>query len=355
MRIVTDIPKSPRAARYSLERVRDLIGHLEMTRIALKDVGYDTDAIENLLTDARIKAERLRHVAEGRIESRRTIKHLPRPMDTKIPEYYLFLDECGTPHASVVDEKFPVFCLSGVIVSRQAYEAFDVTWKAWKTRHLSSPDALVHEPEVRTGSKWFWRPDPGERAALFEALDDVLSELDFRVIGCVVDLKTFKALHPDDRVDEYLPQSIHLMSIDFVLERFVHFLQHGGNDGKGLVVAESRGLKDDAIVHAEFIRLHLQGTQFISQSDFRRHLRPYIEFFRKKRNWSGLEIADLSARPLADVVLNPGSHPDRWEVFGSKLYDGGKGAPHTYGLKVYPLTEANDPFPHLPRKAKEDA
>lgn len=354
-RILKNVPANPRAARYEMERVRDLLSHLELAKVALQSVGHETAAIDSLIAEVRIHAERLAAAAGGRIESRRRVKRPARPGHMDIPEYYLFLDECGNHVPGYVDPKFPVFCLSGVIVSKRDYEAFDVVWKAWKTRYLGAPDRLTHEPDVRTRSGKFYRADPHAQEELLLALESVLRDLDFRIIAAVVDLEAFEALYPDSVVDEFLPQSSYLMCIDFVLERFVHFLQHEGQDGKGLVVAESRGLKEDAIVHAEFIRLHLQGTQFVSQSDFRRHLRPHIEFFRKRRNVSGLEVADLTARPLAEVVLSPDGDPVRWNVFRDKLYDGGNDEPHKYGLKVYPLTHANDPFPDLSGKAKGDA
>lgn len=350
-----EVPANPRAARYELERVRDLLSHLELTRVSLIDVGHGTGGIDGLIGEARVQVERLEAVAGGRIDSRRKTKRPVRPSNAPIPEYYLFLDECGTHVPGYIDAKFPAFCLSGVVVAKSDYEAFDVVWKAWKTKHLGGPEQLMHEPNVRSCSGKFYRADTIEQEKLIRALDWVLQDLDFLIIAAVVDLKTFELMHPDSVVDEFLPRSSYLMAIDFIMERFVHFLQHKGQDGKGLVVAESRGLREDATVHAEFIRLHLQGTQFISQSDFRRQLRPYVEFYRKSRNFSGLEVADLTARPLAEIVLNPGSTPPRWNIFQGKLYDGGKGEPHKYGLKVYPLTETNDPFSTFPRKAKGDA
>ena len=175
--------------------------------------------------------------------------------------------------------------------------------------------------------------------------------MDFTCIAAVVDLRAFLDHYPSGNVDDFLPQSCFLMCIDFVMERFVHYISGRDGTGRGEVVAESRGEREDAKVAAEFIRLHLEGTQFVSDSYFRYQLRPYIEFQPKRTNSSGLQIADLSARPFAERVLNPASAPARWDVFSRKLYDGGKGAPESYGLKVFPLTNENHPFPELPKKA----
>jgi hypothetical protein len=225
----------------------------------------------------------------------------------------------------------------------------DHIWKAWKQDNLGDSNIIVHEPDVRHRSSGFRGTSREHAASIVERLDDVLAELDFRIIATVVDLREFEVQYPEAMVDDFLPVSCYLMSIDFVLERFLHFLQQQVSGARGLVVAESRGLREDAQVHAEFMRLQLEGTQFIPDSSFRAYLRPYIEFYRKSQNNTGLQIADLAARPMAEKILDPAARPTRWEVFARKLYDGETGAPHKYGFKVFPLVDGNDPFPDLLR------
>jgi hypothetical protein len=82
-------------------------------------------------------------------------------------------------------------------------------------------------------------------------------------------MQALQRSHPTGIVDDYLPTACSLMGIDFVMERFVHFLQHRGQDARGLMLAESRGTLEDAKVHAEFIRLHIEGTQYLSAHAFR--------------------------------------------------------------------------------------
>jgi hypothetical protein len=107
------------------------------------------------------------------------------------------------------------------------------------------------------------------------------------------------------------------------------------------VFAESRGDREDAEVHAEFIRLLLEGTQWQTDGWFRYQLRPYLEFLPKARNITGLQIADLGARPIAEKILQPTSTPERWSLFRSRFYDGVEGRPSSFGLKVYPAPEVD--------------
>jgi hypothetical protein len=165
-----------------------------------------------------------------------------------------------------------------------------------------------------------------------------LESLPFPCIAAAIDKVRFREMYADGRVDDFLPTSAYLMCVDFIMERFTHFLCHVGGGAQGTVRAESRGLREDALVHHEYIRLHLEGTQFCSESQFRGYLRPAIQFERKDANTSGLQIADLMARPIADKVLDPTGSPERWEVVAAKFYDGTHDRRSSYGLKIFPAS-----------------
>jgi hypothetical protein len=237
---------------------------------------------------------------------------------------------------SVKDDPFPVFCLCAVVVDREKYRTFDRVWKTWKSEWLGTWKVRVHEPDVRRRSNRFHKDDPADEQAIIDALAAQLATLDFACIAAVINKAELALRFLDGRVDAHLPKSTYLMCLDFVMERLVHFLYEQGEDSRGLVVAESRGLREDAEVHAEFLRLHLNGTQYVSDSFFRNQLRPYIEFKRKDADDSGLQVADLAARPLAEKTLRPTSTPERWSVLEPKIYDGGKGRKGSYGMKVFP-------------------
>lgn len=102
--------------------------------------------------------------------------------------------------------------------------------------------------------------------------------------------------------------------------------------------------------------MHLFGTQYIADGYFRNQLRPYIEFREKDRNDSGLQIADLAARPIADKVFRPDITPERWQAVASKIYDGNQGRRSSYGVKVFPAVDVASIFGEEPAvKANEDA
>lgn len=340
---MNNLPSSPRVAKYLIERVSDLVGQLTLAKTFMADLDLDQTGIDAEIESARTYQRRLHAIAQQRIDSRGRFKKKPLLDHSKRPVYYLFLDECGSHVAGPVDRAFPLFCLTGVIVSKENYEQFDSIWRRWKQEMLGNAALVTHEPDLRANTKAFRKHTPEERTELLQSLDDVLDQLDFQCLAAVVDLRELQQMYPGARVDEFLPESCYLMAIDFIMERFVTFLQIEG-DAHGQVFAESRGAREDAIVHAEFLRLQLHGTQYRSESDFRYQLLPHMEFYRKSRNHSGLQIADLAARPFAEIVRDPTSSPVRWDVFRKKIYAGKDDIAHSHGMKIFPRTATNDPL-----------
>jgi hypothetical protein len=345
----------PRAARLKLAHAQDYLAFLEFARRARVRLHGDTNVLDHEIETARNTVANLSQKADARIDPR---KKLPRPVRKDHlgprPEYLLFLDECGSHALDAKDHRFPVFCLCGVIIEATQYPAIDRGWKDWKGRVLGKRDASIHEPSVRTRSGRFYDADPVRAQAKIASLDRRLQSLPFTCIAAAIDKRRFTEMYPSGEVDDFLPTSAYLMCVDFIMERLTHFLCHAGNGAQGSVRAESRGLREDAEVHHEYLRLHLEGTQFCSGSQFRGYLRPFIQFERKDGNSTGLQVADLMARPLADKILDPGGSPERWEVVASKLYDGAQGRRSSYGFKIFPAIDV-DLFDEYPGKANEAA
>lgn len=347
----------PRAARLKLARAQDYLAHLEFARRAKMRLDGDTSQLDDEIVRARNLVHKYGGWADARIDKRRRVPAMLQTSESPPRhEYLLFLDECGIHPLSPESDQFPLFCLCGIIVDAERYGTFDRVWKTWKAKWLGSPHVIVHEPDVRKRSHHFHiTGDPAREQAILDSLAAQLADLDFWCIAAVIDKRRFAQHYITGHVDEFLPKSGYLMCVDFIFERFVHFLYHYGKNAQGAVIAESRGLREDAEVHAEFLRLQLEGTQWQAEQQFRNQLRPFIEFKRKDCNHSGLQIADLVARPVAEKVREPGATPDRWQAVAHKFYDGGKERRSSYGLKIFPTPEAEEIFGETRVKANEDA
>ncbi len=286
--------------------------------------------LQKLITSADGVRGNLQLAAEGRVYHRKRPKNsVPNPADSCL----VFLDECGA-HTLDAKSSFPVFCLAAVIVREAAWENLDLVVRAWKITTVNDPNFVIHEPEIRGRVGPWGKPD---RDALLELMRELLAQLEFTVVACVVRraeyLREFGAGAPD----ESLPEHPYLMALDFLIERSLMVLESDFKGGRAKVIVESRGPFEDALLQYEFARLHLDGTSYIHPSWFRQQLHPGLHFEAKGGTYaSGLQLADLAARPIAEKVVSPATTPDRWPEIAKKLCRA-EGTKHSIlGLKVIP-------------------
>ena len=232
--------------------------------------------------------------------------------------------------------------MAAAIISQDHLDTVDSQWKAWKIDALGA-DKILHEPMVRRGDGAFWfNGDRRRREKARESLAASLRPLDFTGIACVVDRQRYESTYGEAAMNASLPRHLYLMALDFLMERVVMALDSQFGSAIGQVLAESRGPKEDAVFQAEFVRLFLDGTSYVSASWFRHQLIPGIEFHSKEDNLTGLQLADLLARPCAEKVLNPDSTPDRWPEFRDKLCQEQETLHSILGLKIVPWEDSFD-------------
>jgi Protein of unknown function (DUF3800) len=292
--------------------------------------GEDDPVIRDLLSRADSEFRTLQRRAGGPVFSRRRPK---KRADAGTCTVYL--DECGSHELSAPDP-YPVFALSAVIVPEADYSNLDARWKGWKAEVLGQHDAIVHEPTVRNRLGPFGGSDGPQ---VIEKLTRELGELDFTGIICAVHRANYIADFGLGPLDESLPAHVYLMTLDFLLERVVMALDTVFGGARAEVVAESRGPREDALLQYEFARLHLDGTSYIAPGWFRQQLAPGVVFRSKGANITGLQLADLIARPVADKVADPNSTPPRWPEVRRKLCVGQETKHSILGLKVLPWRE----------------
>jgi hypothetical protein len=180
-----------------------------------------------------------------------------------------------------------------------------------------------------------WRK-PG-RDQVLASLRGLLAQVEFATVACVVRRSEYVKEFGEAPPDESLPSHPYLMALDFLIERVAIILETQFNSGRAKLIAESRGSKEDALLQYEFARMHLEGTSYIAPSFFRQLLHPGIHFEAKGASYAtGLQLADLSARPIAEKVADPHSTPDRWPQIAAKLCPGQETKNSILGLKIMP-------------------
>lgn len=326
-----------RVTRIQARRLAHQESYLSLLRMAerkRKLLGAHTAGVQQLIQEGDAELRAILSASGGRIEPRRRPLHKDLTRRCRV-----FLDECGS-HNLAAKEEFDAFALAAVIVPEPDYRELDRRWRAWKATNLGSEQKVVHEPDVRKGRGAFWcHGSRAQRVLLNESLRKVLRSLDFTAIVCVVNRPAYLKEIGNRPLDESLPGHLYLMALNFFAERLVMALDRHFQGARGKVVAESRGLLEDAALQYEYVRLQLDGTSYVSASWFRHQLVPAIEFAKKQDNISGLQMADLLARPCAEKVLDPSSRPDRWPEFREKLCPRQETAHSIIGLKIVPWAE----------------
>lgn len=309
------------------------------------ELGEPVEEIDRMIVRAQSSCDHLEKLALGHVEPRHSVKVTQRNQNSAPRRrYYVYLDECGD-HAPIDKSgQFPVFCLTAVIIDTEDLARADRLFRTWKAENLGSPHHILHEPELRNGSKLFQAHSLEQRQLVAASLTNAVSQIPFTCIAAALDKREFRTQYGSGNIDDFLPLSTYLLCVDLLLERVLHFLYNVGDDAIGIVMAESRGEREDAEVQSEFLRLQLEGTQYIKHSHFRNQLRPYILFRKKSDNDTGLQLADALARPIAERVIShkPGIIPQR--ILEGKIYDGGQGRPESYGVKIFPTPADRHPW-----------
>ena len=122
------------------------------------------------------------------------------------------------------------------------------------------------------------------------------------------------------------------LSLSYIIERTVFFLDRRKKDIELHVYAEKRGKKEDMSLLEYYNTVLDRGTYFVNSSRIKTYFKSF-EFKGKQDNIIGLQIADLAAYPITKHVLDKHSVNFAFDILKPKIYNqNGK----QHGLKVVP-------------------
>ena len=125
-----------------------------------------------------------------------------------------------------------------------------------------------------------------------------------------------KKLHRDTYIDPWNPYQISLL---FCMEPFLLILHEQGQKGKmAHIVFESRGRKEDKELELEFRRIADNASSLPSWRDFTKFKFEPV-FMPKAANSTGLQLADLIARPIGLSKLRPHQSNRAFDIIKPKI------------------------------------
>jgi len=241
-------------------------------------------------------------------------------------EYIIYVDESGDHNLLSNNPNYPIFSLAFCIFKKADY-LHNVVPRIQELKfNWFGHDAYVlHEREIRKREAPFNAVGSKEQhTAFLKEIGKIVADAPMTVVASVIDKDKHKAQYVD-------PANPYSLALQFCMERTTKFLQEQGQDDKLThIVVEKRGLQEDKDLELEFRRI-CDGANYLGRIDCLDML-----FVDKKANSSGLQLADLVARPIGLSVLKPDQPNRAFDVIKTKLRCNGNGKYDGFGLKIFP-------------------
>lgn len=258
--------------------------------------------------------------------------------ESPFSKYIVYVDESGDHGMQTVDEQYPLFVLAFYVFHKRHYSEQVVSaLEKFKFNYFGHDQVILHENEIRKekGAFTIFR-NREQKLQFLDELTDIIEYSNFILISCVIDKRSL-------RKQINTGTNPYHIALGFCVEALYEFLREKEqHEKKTFVVVECRGKKEDDDLELEFRRI-CDGNNHLN------HPLPFeVLFSDKKAMSSGLQLADLVARPIGLSVLRPGQENRAFEVLKRKFYcNGGRsGVGKDYeglGLKVYPNPESERP------------
>ena len=242
--------------------------------------------------------------------------------------YFLFLDESGDHGLSNIDDNFPIFVLSGILINETDYVALEQSMAQIKKQFWEDKKVIFHSRDIRKCEKEFVVLfDEEVKREFYEKINNLISTSNYEIISSAIDKNKY--------IKRYgrLSDDVYEIALSFIVERSVFSLDAKKETNKNLnIVIERRGKKEDKKLTEHFQALCSRGTGYVVPA----RLEMYginISFNSKSDDVPGLQLADLIAYPIARYVTDPDRANPSFDTFVSKFYSR-KG--RIYGLKIFP-------------------
>ena len=200
----------------------------------------------------------------------------------------------------------------------------------FKFKHFGHDQINLHESDIRKRKYPFnFFTSEKHHSDFLDELTQIVRETKFILIDCVIDKRNVPPREAES-------SNAYQIALRHCLETLFDFLsEKSEHDKLTYVVVEGIGKKEDQELELEFRRI-------CDGQNRHRHRYPFdVILIDKTRLSTGLQLADLVARPVALNVIDETQRNRAFEVLEKKFHcrDGRRTIGQNYrgwGLKVYP-------------------
>ncbi len=256
-------------------------------------------------------------------------------IESPFSKYIVYVDESGDHGLQNIDDNYPIFVLAFCIFHKRHYsESIVPALEKFKFNHFGHDQVVLHEHEIRKekGSFNIFK-NREEKNQFLGELTNIIEFSKFILVSCTIDKRELK------KQSEIESNPYHI-ALAFCMETLYEFLEEKGqHEKKTHIVVEQRGKKEDAELELEFRRI-CDGNNRL-----KKNLPFDVIFSDKKVMSSGLQLADLVARPIGLETLRPEQENRAFDILKWKFYcDGGREKAGTCfkgaGMKIYPTPKS---------------
>lgn len=250
-------------------------------------------------------------------------------------DFVVYVDESGDHNLIQTNPEYPVFVLAFIVFHKRHYAEHVVpAVEKFKFNHFGHDLIVLHENEIRKQkNKFSVLTNKQKREQFMEELTYIIEKSNFVLISCVIDKHKLNARQNMDENNPYHIALGHCLESlhDYLCEKNQQHL-------KTHVLLECRGKKEDQDLELEFRRTCDSNNRHNVNFNFE------AVFVNKQANSTGLQFADLVARPIGIKTLKPENDNRAFDVLENKfLCKGGRnklGEEYKgYGLKIVPDTK----------------
>ena len=228
-------------------------------------------------------------------------------------KFIVYVDESGDHGLANVDPQFPVFTLAFCIFHKRYYSEEVVSaLEKLKFDEFGHDQVILHEHDIRKEKGAFsYFLNRADKERFIDSLATFVDESNFILVSCVIDKLSI-------REQNGIGENPYHIALGHCLEMLYEFLEEKSEYGKKThIVFECRGKKEDKDLELEFRR--------ICDGNNRKQLSMPFEiiFSDKKAMSTGLQLADLVARPISLSVIRPTQKNRAFDVLERKFYCSG--------------------------------
>ncbi len=240
---------------------------------------------------------------------------------------FLFLDESGDHDLINIDKKYPTFVLAGCIFNAESYKVLAKRLNDFKEKLFADKNLILHYSDYTRNRSGFEKiKNRSFREDFFYNLNKLILNSNCELLACIVDKNKHNEKYG------YNANNPYLLSLNFIIERFVFYLKSIKEKGK--IIAESRNPQLDNELELAYLNLKIDGTRYLTPKE----IKDYLEDFtikKKEENVSGLQLID-SMVTIGRKYLKLRNYYINYEIIKSKFRKNKCGKYKGYGLIIFP-------------------